>query len=403
MFHNDCMECDKKSLLIEEKQKEILILQQNMFELKAKMIDANTLMNAWISYKKENENLKKELNFFRSNKTVSSDDQSILKYNFELLQNKYDQICKQFDLEKYKNAQFSAACDDIMGSKELRVELIKLRKQISEKDKEISELHKIKSSLEKQRKIESAQINKTTINEQSEKEEFLQKCQEDEMKRNNIDFANVDNRLLTTNEINSKKHAEKTVLPDFSFKELIEENEFLKTKYQKYNSKYIKFKAKYSETKSFLEVLLQRNVFPDHNKYVYERPKSVNSVMMEKEISFDLLNNKRKAKGSIDSFEKSEKSLEKNKRKRGKKEVINNKEKEIKTNQETEEEKVEIKEKPKRKEKVKKTDIEKKLEKITAKKEKIKTRRSPAVSTSNTAEEIIEKKSTLGETCNKSK
>jgi len=397
------MECDKKSLLIEEKQKEILILQQNMFELKAKMIDANTLMNAWISYKKENENLKKELNFFRSNKTVSSDDQSILKYNFELLQNKYDQICKQFDLEKYKNAQFSAACDDIMGSKELRVELIKLRKQISEKDKEISELHKIKSSLEKQRKIDSAQINKTTINEQSEKEEFLQKCQEDEMKRNNIDFANVDNRLLTTNEINSKKHAEKTVLPDFSFKELIEENEFLKTKYQKYNSKYIKFKAKYSETKSFLEVLLQRNVFPDHNKYVYERPKSVNSVMMEKEISFDLLNNKRKAKGSIDSFEKSEKSLEKNKRKRGKKEVINNKEKEIKTNQETEEEKVEIKEKPKRKEKVKKTDIEKKLEKITAKKEKIKTRRSPAVSTSNTAEEIIEKKSTLGETCNKSK
>ncbi len=363
MFHNDCMECDKKSLLIEEKQKEILILQQNMFELKAKMIDANTLMNAWISYKKENENLKKELNFFRSNKTVSSDDQSILKYNFELLQNKYDQICKQFDLEKYKNAQFSAACDDIMGSKELRVELIKLRKQISEKDKEISELHKIKSSLEKQRKIDSAQINKTTINEQSEKEEFLQKCQEDEMKRNNIDFANVDNRVLTTNEINSKKHAEKTVLPDFSFKELIEENEFLKTKYQKYNSKYIKFKAKYSETKSFLEVLLQRNVFPDHNKYVYERPKSVNSVMMEKEISFDLLNNKRKAKGSIDSFEKSEKSLEKNKRKRGKKEVINNKEKEIKTYQETEEEKVEIKEKPKRKEKVKKTDIEKKLEK----------------------------------------
>ncbi len=397
------MECDKKSLLIEEKQKEILILQQNMFELKAKMIDANTLMNAWISYKKENENLKKELNFFRTNKTVSSDDQSILKYNFELLQNKYDQICKQFDLEKYKNAQFSAACDDIMGSKELRVELIKLRKQISEKDKEISELHKIKSSLEKQRKIDSALVKKTTINEQSEKEEFFQKGQDDEIRRNNDDLTNVDNRVLATNELISKKHAKKTVLPDFSFKELIEENEFLKTKYQKYNSKYIKFKAKYSETKSFLEVLLHRNVFPDQSKYICEKPKSVDSVKMEKEISFDLLNNKRKAKRSIDSLEKSENSEVQIKKKRGKKEVVKNKEKQIKVYQETEEENEGIKEKPKKKEKVKKTDIEKKLEKITAKKEKIKTRRSPAVSTSNTAEEIMEKKGTIAETCIKSK
>jgi hypothetical protein len=216
-----------------------------------------------------------------------------------------------------------------MGSKELRVELIKLRKQISEKDKEISELHKMKSSLEKQRKIDSALINKTTLNEQGQKEEFFQKCQ-DEIKRNNDDLEIVDNRVLSTIEVNSKKLAEKTILPDFSFKELIDENEYLKSKYQKYNSKYIKFKAKYSETKSFLEVILQKNILPDPSKYVIERPKSVYSVMMEKEISFDLLNNKRKPKESIDSLDKSEKSQEKNKKKKGKKEGGTNKEKQTK-------------------------------------------------------------------------
>ena len=395
------MECEKKSFIVEEKQKEILILQQNMFELKTKMIDANTLMNAWITYKKENENLKKELNFFRSNKTVSSEDQSILKYNFELLQNKYDQICKQFDLEKYKNAQFSAACDDIMGSKELRVELIKLRKQISEKDKEISELHRIKSSLEKQRKIESVQIKKTSMNEQSEKEEFFQKCQEDEIKRNNDEVLNVDFRIHPTNEQNFKKLSEKSILPDFSFKELIEENEFLKSKYQKYNSKYIKFKAKYSETKNFLEVILQRNILPEYTKNVEERPKSVISVQMEKEISFGLLKNKRKNMNTSDSEDKSKNSQEKNKRKRGKKENDKKEKNQINIMQEMEEN--EMKERNKKAKKVKKTDIEKKLEKITARKEKIKTRRSPAVSTSNTIEENGDKKSAYFETGNKSK
>ena len=156
------MECEKRSLIIEDKQKEIINLQQNIFEMKNRIIDTSTLMNSWLICKKENEVLKKELNIQKTTKNVSSEDQTYLKYQFGLLQNKFEKVTKDLESEKYKNAQFSAAhYDDNMGSKELRIELLKVRKQVVEKDKEISELHKMKGVLEKQRRLESnQQMNK---------------------------------------------------------------------------------------------------------------------------------------------------------------------------------------------------------------------------------------------------
>ena len=204
MFQNDCMECEKRSLIIEDKQKEIINLQQNIFEMKNRIIDTSTLMNSWLICKKENEVLKKELNIQKTTKNVSSEDQTYLKYQFGLLQNKFEKVTKDLESEKYKNAQFSAAhYDDNMGSKELRIELLKVRKQVVEKDKEISELHKMKGVLEKQRRLESNQQMKIVVNEQNEKEEYLQKCQDDENKRYKDESLLNEIHIQSKNEMNN--------------------------------------------------------------------------------------------------------------------------------------------------------------------------------------------------------
>ena len=395
MFQNDCMECEKKFMNIEEKQKEIIILQQNVFEMKNRIIDTSKLMNSWLICKKENEILKKELNVYKSTKSVSSEDQNYLKYQFGLLQNKYEKVSKDLESEKYKNSQFSAAHhdDNNMGSKELRIELLKLRKQIVEKDKEISDLHKIKSLLEKQKKLESSQLIKINVNEQTEKEEFLQKCNDDENKRNKDEALINDINIQAKTEMNNIFNKNSNQINDISYKELIEENEFLKSKYQKYNSKYIKFKAKYTESKNFLDLMMQMNILSQkQNNIILPRPTIVYPVVANKEISIELLNSNKILKAdSVVSSENQDNILKRKRCKRSDslKNTISLKDEKAKPIVDN----IEIKEKVKKVKKIFKTDFEKKLDKLTETKEKFKRKKTQQeVSTTNITEESLEEK-----------
>jgi hypothetical protein len=276
-----------------------------------------------------------------------------------------------------------------MGSKELRVELIKLRKQISEKDKEISELRTSKLTLEKLRKTESVSTKKP--NEIFEKEQFLQKCQEEDVSKIIEDKSIIDIPVQFTS-IN--KIPKEIIKQDFSFKELIEENEFLKTKYQKYNSKYIKFKAKYSETRNFLDVLLQKNTFIQQVQ-PQERSKSYNIVSVEPQVNFDLLKNKRKADEAILEIQPIKEIKENKNKTKNEKKNENKNEKQIEK-QKSRKEKVEnldeseVKEVVnKRGRKKKMTDFEKKLEKLT-KMKKVRMSKKPKENIDNTFDDSSE-------------
>lgn len=61
MFGNECLECAKMSQVVEEKDKKISTFQNNLFEMKSKMVESNGLINIYFTYKNENESLKKEL------------------------------------------------------------------------------------------------------------------------------------------------------------------------------------------------------------------------------------------------------------------------------------------------------------------------------------------------------
>ncbi len=60
MFSNECIECSRTNKLIEEKEKKISLYQNNLFELKSKMIETSSMINVYFNYKNENEFLRKE-------------------------------------------------------------------------------------------------------------------------------------------------------------------------------------------------------------------------------------------------------------------------------------------------------------------------------------------------------
>jgi len=244
------------------------ILQHNLFELKTRIIGTDVMLSSYLAYKKENEALKKEISSAKTNKSLITGDEKFIKYNLDLLQSKNDLLSRQLEEERYKNQQFGAAYEEKMSqpSKEMRIELVKLKKLLGEKDKEISDLR-----------------NRSLVNHDmySKKHELAKKGQEDGPKEEFIQKVKID-ELDGTGEALKNNHG------DVNYKELIEENEFLKSKYQKFSSKYIKYKAKYQETKGFIDLIMkQKSIWNESCKTFAKQS------IVDHEISFDLLKNKR--------------------------------------------------------------------------------------------------------------
>jgi hypothetical protein len=146
------------------------------------------------------------------------------------------------------NTQLNAVIEKTGSDKESKSEMMKLRKELSEKEKIINShlltIEKMKTQL----------------------------------KENEIQFKPVEN------------------VPEHSFavKQLYDENEFLKKKYQKYQTKYIKYKAKYEQVNKFLKYfipkggMLGRKRFGSHqlNEYVEEKEEKNNlsQIFESKEI-----------------------------------------------------------------------------------------------------------------------
>jgi hypothetical protein len=69
MFENECINCRTKNSLIEEKENKIRIFQNNMFEIKNKMLESSNMINVYVDYKNENTNLKHEIESLRKKLT----------------------------------------------------------------------------------------------------------------------------------------------------------------------------------------------------------------------------------------------------------------------------------------------------------------------------------------------
>jgi hypothetical protein len=75
MFENECNNCRAKNSLLEEKDRHIRIFQNNLFEIKNKMLESNNMINVYVDYKNENENLKNEVESLRKKVTEGGNPQ----------------------------------------------------------------------------------------------------------------------------------------------------------------------------------------------------------------------------------------------------------------------------------------------------------------------------------------
>ena len=75
MFTNECHDCSNLTKVVEEKETNITIYHKNLFELKSKIIQSNDLISTYLAYKKENENLRKELEYMKSQSEVGKNSQ----------------------------------------------------------------------------------------------------------------------------------------------------------------------------------------------------------------------------------------------------------------------------------------------------------------------------------------
>ena len=76
MFSNDCNECRNLAKSLERKQDTLTIYQTNLYEIKAKIINENSLLNNYKFFKNENEQLKKDIEQLKSQSTTGKNSQT---------------------------------------------------------------------------------------------------------------------------------------------------------------------------------------------------------------------------------------------------------------------------------------------------------------------------------------
>lgn len=75
MFSNDCSECKNLAKSLEKKQETLTVYQTNLYEIKARIINENTLLNNYKFFKNENEQLKKEIEQLKSQSVTGKNSQ----------------------------------------------------------------------------------------------------------------------------------------------------------------------------------------------------------------------------------------------------------------------------------------------------------------------------------------
>jgi len=83
MYSNGCNECKSLTKSLDVKQETLTIFQTNLYEIKARIINENALLNNYKIFKNENENLKKEIEQLKSQ--TASGMKSQINYEVEII------------------------------------------------------------------------------------------------------------------------------------------------------------------------------------------------------------------------------------------------------------------------------------------------------------------------------
>ena len=303
-----CINCELYKKEIQEKDAKIKILENNLLKIKSLLSESGSLIDGYNEIMEENKQLKIEIDKLKNSINKSSND----NYQFDLLKGKMLRF--QQENEKLRSSIHFYESQKNQSLNSRNSNEIKIKRELSLKDKEINQLNTVISILKlkhNEQKNTNEDIiknfNKGNGNNGIDPDElyFLDNNKDNININNNYDY-NSENEFRSN--INTNNNNIKMI-------DLFKEKEFLSDEYQRYKQKYIIYKFKYHEFKKTTKLFLNTmKIIPPGNNILdifefFNDKKNINLIgnkrLKEKEDP-NLFNNIHSLRSNNKSNKKSE-------------------------------------------------------------------------------------------------
>jgi len=303
-----CINCELYKKEIQEKDAKIKILENNLLKIKSLLSESGSLIDGYNEIMEENKQLKIEIDKLKNSINKSSND----NYQFDLLKGKMLRF--QQENEKLRSSIHFYESQKNQSLNSRNSNEIKIKRELSLKDKEINQLNTVISIL-KLKHNEQKNTNEDII-KNFNKGNGNNGIDPDELYflDNNKDNININNN----NDYNSENEFRSNINTNnnnIKMIDLFKEKEFLSDEYQRYKQKYIIYKFKYHEFKKTTKLFLNTmKIIPPGNNILdifefFNDKKNINLIgnkrLKEKEDP-NLFNNIHSLRSNNKSNKKSE-------------------------------------------------------------------------------------------------
>ena len=276
-----CINCELYKKELQEKDEKIKILESNLLKIKSLLSESGSLIDGYNEIMEENRLLKMEIEKLKNNINKNSND----NYQFDLLKGKMLRFQEENEKLRSSIQFYESQKNKNINSKNSNE--IKIKRELSLKDKEINQLNTVISILKlkhNEQKISNDDIiknfnkgNSDNIIDQDELY-FL-----DNNNNDNNDFKIDNDYKSNVNTYNNSSNNVKMI-------DLFKEKEFLGEQYNKYKNKYWMYKFKYHEFKKTTKLFLNTmKILPPGNNTL----DAIQSLVDKKNDNINFLGNKR--------------------------------------------------------------------------------------------------------------
>ena len=141
-----CKNCELLKNEIQKKEAKIKILESNLLKIKSLLSESGSLIDSYNEINEENKNLKIEIERLKDNINKNSSD----NYQFNLLKGKMLRLNEENEKMRSLVTFYDSQKNQDKNSKNSNE--TKLKRELSQKDKEINELNMVISILKKYRR-----------------------------------------------------------------------------------------------------------------------------------------------------------------------------------------------------------------------------------------------------------
>ena len=273
-----CMNCELYKKELQEKEAKIKILENNLLKIKSLLSESGSLIDGYNEIMEENKNLKLEIERLKNNINKNSND----NYQFDLLKGKMLRFQEENEKLRSSIQFYESQKNQNINSKNSNE--IKIKRELSLKDKEINQLNTVISILKlkyNEKNITNDEILKN-FNKGNYDDNIIDK-EEINFMGTNSEFNNDNEYRYNINNNNYNYKIDNNV----KMIDLFKEKEYLGNEYNKYKTKYFIYKFKYHEFKKTTKLFLNTmKIIPPGNNTL-----DIIQSLIEKK-SVNLLGNK---------------------------------------------------------------------------------------------------------------